>query len=73
MQALKPDPNDEFIEVGTGRRQVLVNTLPLEWECPVAIDVEAVGRIGSFQQEMARVKHADETEDNHPDFVEGPE
>lgn len=73
MQALKPDPNDEFIEVGTGRRQVLVNTLPLEWECPVAIDVEAVGRIGSFQQEMARVKHADETEDNHPDFVEDPE
>lgn len=70
MQALKLDPSDEFIEVGTGRRQVLVKTLPLEWECPVAIDVEAVGRIGEFQQEMARVKFAEEADDKHPDFVE---
>ena len=70
MQALKHDLNDEFIEVGTGKRQVLVNTLPTEWECPIAIDVEAVGRIGNFQQEMARVKFAEETDDNHPEYVD---
>ena len=74
MQAIKLDQNDEFIEVGTDKRRVSVNTLPLEWECPVAIDVEAVGRIGDFQQEMATVKIVEETDDNyHSEDVENPE
>lgn len=57
MQALKSGDAD-VIQVGSGRRAVIVDTRPLEWECPVSIDLDALGRIGDFQEEMAALRFA---------------
>ena len=43
------------IMVGEGKHQVTVNVAPLMWECPVSIDVEALDRVGDFQEEMSEV------------------
>ncbi|MCG8047523.1 MAG: toll/interleukin-1 receptor domain-containing protein [Candidatus Thiodiazotropha endolucinida] len=60
MQALSG--REKEIEVGSGIRRVAVSTEPLEWECPVSIDVEAVDRIGDFQEEMASMRYTDDDE-----------
>jgi len=36
-----------------------VSTQPMDWECPVSIDVEAVDRIGDFQEEMVKLSRMD--------------
>ena len=66
MQALA-DKNDN-IEIGFGRRRVSVSASPLEWQCPVSIDVEAMDRIGDFQEEMAAMRYSDDEEDALPDL-----
>ena len=58
MQALKYD--GDAIEVGMGKRKVSVGTAPLEWECPISIDFEALDRVGDFQEEMAAMRHIDD-------------
>jgi hypothetical protein len=60
MQALsggKPE-----IEVGSGTRRLAVSTTPIEWQCPVSINWEAVERVGDFQEEMAAMRYLDEDE-----------
>ena len=41
------------IAVGQGRQAVEVEVEPLSWDCPVSIDVEALDRVGDFQEELA--------------------
>ena len=60
MQTLADDAGN--IEIGFGRRQVSVGAAPLEWQCPVSIDVEALDRIGDFQEEMAAMRYTDDEE-----------
>ena len=59
------------IEIGVGRRRVSVSASPLEWQCPVSIDVEAMDRIGDFQEEMAAMRYAEDEEDALPDLSSG--
>lgn len=58
MQALQNDGTD--IRVGNGRRAVTVSAMPLEWNCPVSIDVMALERIGDFHEEMAAMRYLGE-------------
>lgn len=67
IQALKGPGAD--IEIGSGRRAVSVSCAPLQWECPIAIDVEAMTRFEDFQKEMAEMRYADEESDGG---VDGP-
>lgn len=55
MQALATD-DKSIIKIGSVNRSVQVSTQPLQWECPISIDVEAVERIGDFQQEIASAR-----------------
>lgn len=70
MQALKDTEDNDLITIGTGNHQVAVVTNPLEWECPVSIDVEAVDRIGNFQEEIATVRASDVPDDNYSSLME---
>lgn len=70
MQALKGV--DENIEIGTGRRAVTVSCTPLQWECPIAIDVEAMTRFEDFQKEMAAARDIDEEDDDEDEVRSSP-
>lgn len=50
---------EKVIEIGNGGGRVEVDTTPLSWECPTAIDYEAVERLGDFQEEMAELRYID--------------
>lgn len=64
MQAIANTDGKTFIEVGLEtNRKVIVSTKPLEWDCPISIDVEAVDRIGDFQAEIASIRSLIEDED----------
>jgi Restriction endonuclease len=76
MQALRTNGAD--IRVGAGSRAVTVSTLPLEWLCPISIDVAALERVRTFEEEMAELRNRvdrdeadeedeDERDENPPD------
>jgi hypothetical protein len=66
IQALACGKNE--IIVGSGSCAVVVGTQPLAWDCPIAIDYEAVQRVGDFQEEMASLRYVDdEADDNDGD------
>lgn len=72
MQALRTVGND--ICIGSGRRAVTVSSVPLEWHCPISIDVVALERIGDFQEEMAAMRYVDEeAHDEEEQSAEGDE
>ena len=54
---------NRFIIVGASGHEVKIDTRPLKWVCPIAIDYEAVARIGDFQQEMAEIRFVAEEDD----------
>ena len=56
------------IVIGSGSGALIVSTQPLGWDCPVAIDHQAVEKIGDFQEELASLRYVDaETdEDEEP-------
>lgn len=61
MQGLANTEENEFIEIGAeDTRKVVITTAPLHWECPISIDVEAVDRIGDFQEEMASARYIED-------------
>lgn len=61
MQGLANTDSGDAIEVGSEKKRKLsVSVRPLEWECPISIDVEAVDRIGDFQAEMASMREVQE-------------
>jgi hypothetical protein len=66
MQALRSVGSD-VIQVGTARHAVIVKVKPLDWECPVAIDVEAMDRVGDFQEEMSSLRFIEEEEEDPED------
>lgn len=47
---------DGQVTVGHGREAVKVDVQPLSWDCPVSIDVEALDRVGDFQEELAAAR-----------------
>lgn len=57
MQALREDPESDTIDIGAGKRKISVNVAPLHWKCPVAIDVEAVDKIGDLHEELANSRY----------------
>ncbi len=63
MQGISNTENQEEILIGSGSSQVAVSTKPLQWDCPISIDAEAVERIGDFQEEMADIKTFEVEED----------
>ena len=71
MQALRTDGTD--IRVGEGRRAVVINTSPMEWLCPVALDVVALSRIADLGKEIAEAKKPDEDEEPTADEAAGTE
>ena len=61
MQALANE-NLEIV-IGVGKQQVIVSASALQWQCPVAIDYDAVERIGDFQAEMAALRYREIEQD----------
>jgi hypothetical protein len=67
MQYLRNDPDSDHIEIGSGKRKVSICIHPRSWDCPVAIDVEAVDKIGDLQEELAAISYeyfSDESDEN---------
>ncbi|MDO9106948.1 MAG: hypothetical protein Q7U57_18550 [Methylovulum sp.] len=61
MQGLANTDDNQSIQIGSeDKRKVVISTKPLDWDCPISIDVEAVDRIGDFQEEMASAKYFEE-------------
>ena len=48
------------IEVGEGKRAVVIDTTPLSWQCPVGLDVEALSRQADLGQELAEFRTRDD-------------
>jgi hypothetical protein len=48
------------IEVGEGKRAVVIDTAPLSWQCPVGLDVEALSRQADLGEELAEFRTRDE-------------
>ena len=53
---------DGQIAVGQGREAVTIDVKPLSWDCPVSIDVEALDRVGDYQEEFAAAREPGEEE-----------
>ncbi len=53
------------IEVGEGKRAVVVDTAPLCWQCPVGLDVDALSRHADLGEELAeyRTRNAEEPDE----------
>lgn len=60
MQAIAVGESE--ISIGSGSELVAVSVDPLHWDCPVAIDYNAVERIGDFQEEIAALRFIDDEE-----------
>lgn len=64
------------IEVGEGKRAVVVDTAPLCWQCPVGLDVEALSRQADLGEELAAYRTRDDEESDEEDaastVTEGP-
>jgi len=68
MQAIsggKPE-----IDVGSGASRLAVSTAPIEWECPVSINWEAVERAGDFQEEMAAMRYFNEDDEEDEEEID---
>lgn len=51
------------IEIGEGARAVVMQTNPLNWECPVGLDVMALSGMPDLGQEIAQYRARDNNED----------
>ena len=56
------------IIVGEGSESVEVDTTPHSWDCPVALDVLALDRVGDFQDEIAEVREVEGVEGERVDM-----
>jgi hypothetical protein len=65
IQAL--ETRQGYIEVGEGKRAVLLDTSPLCWQCPVGLDVEALSRQADLGAELAEYRTRDDDEEEEPD------
>ena len=71
MQSLAD--GEKEIVIGSGTQRVAVSVVPLQWDCPVAIDYAAVDRIGDFQEELAALRFSDAEDDTESDENEEEE
>lgn len=74
IQAL--ETSEGRIEVGEGKRQVVVDTAPLSWHCPVGLDVAALSSQADLGEELAAYRTRDDEETDDADMksvaTEGP-
>jgi hypothetical protein len=64
IQAL--ETSEGRIEVGDGKRAVVVDTAPMSWQCPVGLDVAALSGQADLGEELAayRTRDDEETDDS---------
>lgn len=55
---------DGRIEVGTGRHAVVLSTSPMEWDCPIGLDVLALSGAVDIGEELAALKDVDPEDDD---------
>lgn len=65
IQALETSPGR--IEVGEGKRAIVINTAPLSWQCPIGLDVEALSRQADLGQELAEFRNRDDDDQDEQD------
>jgi len=76
IQAIAGGPKP--IVIGSGDDAVSISTSPMNWDCPIAIDYEAVSHIGDFQEEMSELRFTDDEhngsddEENNESGIEEP-
>lgn len=74
IQAL--ETREGRIEVGEGKRAVVVETAPLSWQCPVGLDVAALSGQADLGEELAAYRTRDDEEADDADATsatsEGP-
>lgn len=58
---------EDEIVIGHGDQAVRIGTLPLAWDCPVAIDHKVLSVVGDFQDEMAQLSFREEVSDEDED------
>lgn len=58
IQAL--ETREGHIEVGEGKRAVVLDTAPLCWQCPVGLDVEALSGHADLGEELAEFRTRDD-------------
>lgn len=68
IQALENGP--QSITVGEDHRSIVVSTTPMEWNCPVSIDVVAVDNLGDFAEEMAAIRDSMDEESEEQEVAE---
>lgn len=65
IQAL--ETSEGCIEVGEGKRTLVVDTAPLSWQCPVGLDVAALSGQADLGEELAAYRTRDDEETNNAD------
>lgn len=61
VQALQSEPGR--IQVGEGKRALVMDSVPLSWECPVGLDVQALSGIADLGEELAGYRTRDDGDD----------
>ena len=61
VQAL--ETKEGFVEIGDGTRAVSMATAPMQWECPVGLDVQALSGIPDIGEEIAAYRERSDEED----------
>jgi hypothetical protein len=62
MQALSSGADE--IHVGDGEVEVTIQAKPVQWACPVAIDLEAMSRVSDIGEELAQISAYDDLDDD---------
>lgn len=57
------------IECGEGKHAVVMQTMPLSWECPVGLDVIALSGMSDIGEEIAEYRSRDSDDDDQDDDV----
>ena len=65
VQALQT--SEGRIQIGEGNRAVVMQTAPLRWECPVALDVLALSGMSDIGEEIAKYRTRDDDKDEDED------
>jgi len=64
VQALQTEPGR--IRVGEGNRALVMEAVPLSWECPVGLDVQALSGIADLGEELAGYRTREDEDDEDP-------
>jgi hypothetical protein len=64
---------DGCIEIGEGRRAVIMRTQPLSWMCPVGLDVQALSSLPDVGEEIAQFRARDAEDDEEEALIAADE